>query len=47
MEGVRFYVRKEKDADFGVFAYHTNNDKYDECTLLPNFMPNQLINLVV
>ena len=35
------------DADFGVFAYHTNNSKYDKHTSLPNFMYNQLINLVV
>jgi len=35
---------KEKDAGFGVFAYHTNNSKYDERTSLPNFMHHQLIN---
>ncbi len=31
---------KEGDG-IGVFAYHTNNSKYDERTSLPNFMYNQ------
>ena len=33
---------KEGDG-IGVFAYHTNNSKYDERTSLPNFMYNQQV----
>ena len=33
----------EPGPGFGIFAYHTNNSKYDERTSTPNFMYNQQV----